>query len=181
MPPKVNTTNPQAAQADPEDKYRATAWGSTGGLEDLVVPSGQTCLIRRPGMQGMIKAGILNDLDSLTSLVQTEHLSDGKTENKVKPEAIKELMSDPKKAENMFHLLDRVMCFCVVKPEIEMAPNNTTRRKDGVIYSDMVEMEDKMFILNYAMGGTRDLSTFRQQADNVVGGVDAVEGVSQPS
>lgn len=177
MPPKVSTqTAAVPTSAEPEDKYAATAWGAQS-YEELRVPSGQLCLIRRPGMQAMIKAGILNDLDSLTALVSTELLDDGKPANSVKPEAIRDILKDTKKAESMFHMLDKVLCFAVVKPEIVMTPNNRTSMKNGVIYAESVDLEDKMFILNFAMGGTRDVETFRKESTDVVASVDDGESV----
>lgn len=36
-------------------------------------------------------------------------------------------------------------------------------RKPGVLYADRVDMEDKLFIMQFTLGGTRDLERFRQQ------------------
>ena len=45
-------------------------------------------------------------------------------------------------------------------------------------YADMVDVNDKMFLFNFVVGGTRDLETFRGGLDSAVGGVEAGEGVS---
>lgn len=182
MPPKVQpkSVEPEMASAPEEDKYAVTAWGGPQ-LEDVTVPSGQLCLCRRPGIEVMIKAGILNDMDSLTSLVMTEHLDDGQTKNTVKPEAMIEIMKNPKKAESMFHMLDKVVCFIVVKPEIHMTPNNRNSMKPNLIYAETVDLEDKMFLMNYAVGGTRDVERFRQESGLVVADMDDVASVPLPS
>lgn len=182
MPPKVQpkAVEPEMASPPEEDKYAATAWGGPQ-LEDLTVPSGQLCLCRRPGIQAMIKAGILNDMDSLTSLVMTEHLDDGQPKNTVKPEALKEIMTNPQKADSMFHMLDKVLCFVVVKPEIHMTPNNRNSMKPNLIYAESVDLEDKMFIMNYAVGGTRDVERFRAESGLVVAGMDNVADVPLPT
>lgn len=162
MPPKVQDNN--------EDKYAPTSWGSDSGLTDLEVPSGQLVLARRPNMTMLIKTGILNDIDSLSTLVSNEHLAEGeKVDNQ---QEIMKMLSDPKKAENLFHTIDKVTCFVVVKPEIKMPPNDVTRRKDGVIYADTIDLEDKMFLFNYAVGGTKDVETFRQESDEFMGSME---------
>ena len=74
-------------------------------------------------------------------------------------------------AEQMIHVLDRIVCACVVKPRIEMTPNDPTRRKHGVVYCDMVDLDDKLFLFNYVVGGTRDLERFRQESADALGGL----------
>ena len=58
----------------PEGKYAPTAWGSNADSmgTDLVFPSGQVALVRRPGLQGLLKEGILHNLDTLTPFIE-EH------------------------------------------------------------------------------------------------------------
>jgi hypothetical protein len=153
---------------------------------DLECPSGQLCLVRRPGVEGLLAAGVLRDIDSLTAIVGEAHLdrvhperkakgkqpSDHKAKEKpakTQDEAISELLEDPDKLANVMHTIDRVICHVVVKPEVEMTPNDPTRRKDKVIYADMVELEDKMFIFNFAVGGSGDLESFREEFDSAVG------------
>lgn len=147
---------------DGEDKYAPSSWGAgTSGetVEDLLCPSGQLALVRRPGVEGLLKAGILHQLDSLTALVQQN--LDGK--NASTEAALDDMMRDPEKLANMMRIIDKVVCYVVVKPEVQTTPDDITRRQDGVVYADMVDLEDKLFILNYAVGGTRDLERFRSE------------------
>lgn len=157
---------------DPDVRYAPQQWGGSNdaGLEDLVCPSGQMCLVRRPGTEGLIKAGILRDLDSLTALVNEEHVKRVKGVPQID---IATLMKDPENITNILHVTDRVVCYVVVKPEVQMAPNSPALRQSGVIYTDMVDLDDKMFILNFAVGGTRDLETFRKERQQLVGSLDS--------
>lgn len=149
-------------------KYAATGWGSSiGGAEDLLMPSGQLALVKRPGVEGMIKAGVLNDMDTLTGLVETTHLSKGKQID------VKSLAADATNIENILHVVDRVVCHVVMKPAVFPTPNDITSRKDGVIYADMIDINDKMFIFNYAVGGTKDFEQFRKESEAAMGSVDA--------
>lgn len=173
-------TQPQAVPqpVDPDDKYAPNAWlaNGVGTLEDLTVPSGQICLVRRPGLEGLMKAGVLRNVDNLSALVNERHIKKNKKGSSPSVN-VDSVMRDPQALENIMHTVDKAVCFCVVKPEIVMAPNDVTSRVPGVVYTDMVDIEDKMFIFNYVVGGTRDLETFRGGLDESVGGVAAVEGV----
>jgi hypothetical protein len=154
------------------DKYAPSTWGAVSAYEDLEVPSGQMCLVRRPGLEGLIKAGIVSNFDMLTRLVgdQAERMKTGK-EPRSDSEIMNEIMNDPEKLEEMMRVIDKIVIYCVVKPEIQTAPNDPTRRVASVIYDDMIDIEDKMFIMNYALGGVRDLSTFREQHSAAMGSV----------
>lgn len=146
---------------EPQDhKYKATTWGGPL-VEDLEVPSGQICQVRRPGPEGLIRAGVINSIDSLTGIVQNELIPSADGSTKIDPA---KLVENVKAMEEVIHVTDRIVCYVVLQPEIVMTPNDVTTREDGVIYADMVGLEDKMFIMQYALGGTRDLETFRTES-----------------
>lgn len=50
-------------------------------------------------------------------------------------------------------------------------------REDDVLYSDMVDINDKMFIMNYAVGGTRDFERFRNERQSSVAELSIVENL----
>lgn len=162
-------------QATEENKYAATSWGSEnglGGLHDLEMPSGQLAQVRRPGPQGLITAGVIQSMDSLTGIVKNDLIP--AAEGKPKVDASK-VLKDPKALAEMTHMIDKIVCHCVVQPKVEMTPNDVTRRKPGVVYADMIDLTDKVFIMNFGMGGSKDLERFRQESEAAVGGVDSVE------
>lgn len=162
-----------------DEKYAASSWGvgvSGETLEDVEVPSGQLCLARRPGVEGLLKAGILHQLDSLTSLVQANlNPSTGAVSAEA---ALSQVMGDPEKLAEMMRIVDKVVMYVVVKPEIQSTPDDVTRRENNVIYADMIELEDKMFLLNYAVGGTRDLERFRGEHAASMGALANVQGAA---
>lgn len=162
-------------QAD--DKYAPTAWGASRGYEEIVTPSGQLCLVRRPGVQNLIEAGVLHDVDTLSAIVSEEHIKrvkgdDGSEATEIDVDSF---AKDAASVANVLHVVDRVVTFCVIKPEVVMTPNDVTSRQAGVIYADMIDIDDRMFIFNYAVGGTRSVEQFRKDSQALVGGVASVE------
>lgn len=179
---KVSTARTVPTPQPPESKYAADAWlnGGVGGQEDLVVPSGQTCLVSRPGLEGLIRAGVLRNVDSLSAIVSAKHIKKSKKGQPDKVDA-ESILKDPEALESIIHTVDKVVVHCVIMPQIHMAPNDVTLRQPGVVYTDMVGLEDKMFIFNFVVGGTRDLESFRGGLDSAVGGLEAVEDVPDSS
>lgn len=174
MPPtnRKRSGNPAvAAAARDDDKYAPTTWlsnGPLGGSEDLVLPSGQLALVRRPGVEGLMKAGVLRNLDSLTDLVSKNHVARANGRERIDVEG---LLGDEERMAEITHVMDRVITHCVLKPQIEMAPNDVTNRQPGVVYTDMIDLTDKAFVFNFVVGGTRDLETFRNGLNELSRGV----------
>lgn len=178
---KKRSGNPAVRAQSEKNPYTPNVWGSGSAdpFSDLVVPSGQMCLVRRPGVEALLKAGVLNDMDTFTQIVRKKHLEpneSGGESRSVGSEEIAELLEDPAKMDNVLHTIDRIVCYVVVKPEVWMTPNDVTNRQRGDhVYADQIDLADKMFILNYAVGGSRDLERFRRELNKSVGDLDAVE------
>lgn len=177
-PESVNTAQPIPQVEDPNSKYAPDAWisGGVGGMEDFTVPSGQLCLVRRPGMEGLMKSGVLHNVDTLSQIVNEKHLkrTKGNPDGEIN---ISSLMEDQEGLDQVTLVIDKVICHCVVKPEIHRAPNDVTLRQPGVVYTDMVDLIDKMAIFNFVVGGTRDMESFRAGLDELMGSVETGEGV----
>jgi len=152
----------------PDDKYAVTAWGGEYA-EDLEMPSGQLALVRRPGLERLVEAGVIHQVDSLTAFVGEKHIK--RVQGKITGVDAVAISEDPVAVDNMVHLVDRVVVHCVIKPRVEMTPNDITRRQAGVVYCDMIALEDRFFIFNYAVGGTRDIEQFRKSSAELVDSV----------
>ncbi len=106
---------------DKASKYAVTAWGGEH-LIDLEMPSGQMAQVRRPGVAGLIKAGLLDSLDSLTALVKTEHMDRVKkgapTTAEITKEDIASLSKDKDRLISALELMDKVVEYVVVQPHV---------------------------------------------------------------
>jgi len=164
------TTNTGAPEVTSAKQWKSKTSKGT----PLVVPSGNTCLVRTPGMQVFIKQGLIPN--SLMPIVQ-EAMNKGK--------APKNLEFDPDKnpelLNEMMDLMDAVTVYCVIEPKVEPEPATEDERRDDVLYVDEVDFNDKMFIFQYAVGGTADLAKFREELGEHMEAVPASEDVELPS
>lgn len=135
---------------------------------DLPLPSGNTCRVRRISLETLMSRGSIPN--SLMGIVKKAF--EGK-----RPEA-KDLQElDAAAISDTFRLYDIVTVACVVEPAVSMPPEDDKDRDDDTLYVDEVDMEDKAFIFQWAVGGTADVEKFRQQSSSVLGALSEGEAV----
>ncbi len=202
MPATDETKTTTKAAKKPQDRKpssKAKAGFGKKVTHMLDLPSGYTVEVKRPGVQGLMKAGILESLDSLTSIVQGETIP--KAEGKPKTD-IQKVMENPEQLKSMLGMLDKIVLFVTVSPKLSPKPivhadptdenspiiDDPTHeqldavRDDDLAYVDLVDDDDKTFIMNFALGGSKDLSTFREATEEAVAGSldgEAAEGASK--
>lgn len=180
------------AQTKSKGKYTLGQGRGGEALTDLVCPSGETCQVRRPGVQGLIKVGVLDSFDELTAVVKLEHFD--RVDGKVGAAEVAELAKDPKKVQAGLELMQKVLVHCIVQPALAPLPPEPAdcpRREEAghgercpactrdpdTLYIDAVELEDQAFILQYCMGGVADLATFRAQRAELLGNLSGGQGL----
>ena len=145
---------------------------STG--QEMVLPSGSTCIARRVDLMVFMKTGRVPN--SLRGMM--DQAMGGKEVSE--EEVLSKLMEDKEGSfETFFKLMkmvDAVLVDCMIEPRVYAAPEPDAHGENGeeflrdesLLYTDDIEEEDKMFVFTFAVGGTRDLETFRKgQASNV--------------
>lgn len=164
----------------------------------LKVPSGNICLVRPVGINTFLKRGrIPNALMPMITRAMEQAKGRGPDDEdfddeKAAAEIVAELTSNPEKLEDVVELADLVTVETVVEPRVAPIPHwdedDHVRgacakeevgkevpihlRKEGVLWVDLVDLEDKLFIFNFVVGGTRDLERFRGQS---AAALDAVQ------
>jgi hypothetical protein len=177
-----------------KQKYTLGSKAKANEFHDITLPSGATCQARRPGVQGLISIGILDSFDELTALVQTEHIGPNTTggpggQAKVTPDqaqaAGRAILADKDKLATTFWLMDSITAYCITTPSVwidyqtkdetedEFNIRSEQAAKDGSVAVREIDLDDKMFILSWAMGGTSDLAAFRQGTQELMGSVEA--------
>lgn len=152
----------------PSQKYEATSWKKSpaGHSFDLEVPSGQLCRVRRVSMEGLVKANVLNEVDQLTGLVSSKFLNkEGKID-------VDKIMGDMSSLSKALEVVDRVVCHVVLEPPVFPSPAREEDRHEDKVYIDDIGMEDKMFIFQFAIGGTKDLEQFRRESEKLMGDME---------
>lgn len=146
-------TAARATTASKASDFKRRAAGVT-----LTLPSGLAVRAKRVDLQVMLAQGTIpNPLIEVVS----EALERGQ---QMDP---KELVGDKvnlDKVAEMYELVNSVVVASVVEPRISSVPEDPEDRDDDQLYVDEVEDEDKMFIFQWAGGGTDDVATFREEA-----------------
>lgn len=141
-------------------------------LQDVELPSGHTCQVKAVGMETLIKKGMIpNDL--LGIIQKALDNNQGKKNEALKKleqqKLLDELLEDRAKLSAVFDLADVITVECVVQPKVLPAPEHSENRDPELLYVDEVDMEDKMFIFNFVVGGTKKVGEFREELASTVG------------
>lgn len=165
----------------------ARAWKRAKATEELELPSGNVALVKRPGPALLLQEGFLPD--SL-SMIVNETIRENKG---MKPQDLSEIQNDPDKIVDMLEGIDRMIPMIVVEPPtlfhktqvLDDEGNPVTKdngqskfedipgedRDDDYVYTDDIELDDKMFLFQFAVGGTRSYEQFREEQRVAMGDV----------
>lgn len=150
----------------------------------LKLPSGNTCLVRPVDPQDFLTSGAIPN--SLLPFVQEAmKKAQGRDEAEAPDDDLAlELMANPERIMEAMQLFDTIVLAAVIEPPVQPAPPEGAERDEDLLYVDEVDLDDKVFIAQFAMGGTGDLETFRDRSAAAVapgGDGGAVEGTAKPS
>jgi hypothetical protein len=146
----------------------------------LELPSGESMRVKNPGgLKLFMREGMIPN--SLMGLMQ------GAVDTGAKPDMSQIVTPDgvdPELVEDMLGLLDNILVTCALEPRVHPVPEDEEEdpRDDELLYTDEVDEEDKMFIFQWVVGGTRDVEQFRSELTSELadlGAVQAVEGSSK--
>jgi hypothetical protein len=163
----------------PSTVTSAKAWKKAGDAkpQPLEVPSGNTCLVRPVGMQAFMSEGLIPN--SLMGIIQASMEAGEKgeevDEDKVVEGFIADIRSDPSKLQDMIRMADACTVYCVLEPRVLPVPAADEERNPDLLYVDEVDLDDKLFLMNFAVGGTRDLEPFRERLSKGVESVSPSE------
>jgi hypothetical protein len=148
----------------------------------VTVPSGNTCLARKPGMRAFVKAGLIPN--SLLPIVMRA------VRKQAEPD-FKELEGDGGRLQDMIRLMDNVVVHCVMEPRVHPTPpqedlsdaryDEDFERDEDKLYVDQVDPDDKAFLFQWACGGTSDLEQFREQSEQLLAGASGGQDVRRPA
>ena len=132
------------------------------------VPSGNTALIRTPGIEVFLTQGVIPN--ALMPLV-TDSMKRGAAP---KDEDLSAMIGNPEMVTQIVEMANAVCVFCCLDPKVEPVPDVDEQGKEeprdpDLLYVDEVDFNDKMYIFSVAVGGTSDLEKFREEQATVMG------------
>lgn len=130
--------------------------------KELTLPSGNVCLVRPISLDALLKGGKVPN--SLLPMIK-KAFAGKRMESKELTEVTEDQVVD------MMRLFDVILCDCVLEPTVVPVPETPTNedgtpgtppeRDPEALYADEVDMLDKQFIFQWAVGGTSDVEAFR--------------------
>lgn len=167
---------------------------------ELELPSGNVCLVRPLSIPVLVTEGLIPD--NLLGISQG-HIDKAegkppadfkkkKSKAKADDATAEEIMKDPQKMVEFFKSMDKIVSRAVVEPACvlhftedpetgEVTPISDDDRDEEILYTDEVDISDKMFIFNHFVGGSNDLDSFREEFSESLDGIQTGKVQSVPS
>lgn len=152
LPP--SPTSPQARPA-------AEVWGSTE--YDFTCPSGAMCRMRKLMPESLIEHGLLDKLTTLPGIAaEVVEKAEGAPP---KPTA-SSMVPDKEELRAITQILEVLVPIVVVQPQVFPVPvpdedGKCEGRYEGRIYTDSIELMDRIAIMERAVQGVRGFESFR--------------------
>lgn len=152
--------------------------------EPIELPSGNMASVRTASMEFFLASGFIPN--SLKTMVQKQiqevvHEENPREAQKMNEEIAK-VLEDEDSLKDLIEMYDKIAIHCFIDPKLSDAPfekdedGNFIHDEDGyripvdidernqeLLYVDEIEFEDKVFVFQLAVGGTKDIESFRQQ------------------
>lgn len=172
-PQDRKTSTPKLGhQQAPTGKY-TLGKKSAAEERDLELPSGAWCRVKVVGPETLMSSGLLDHIDSLTAIVSGEMIPQAQKGKTNTPDTAA-IAKDMKAIKAIMDKYDELTLAVVVEPQLHKAPETEAERDEDLAYIDQVSFEDKAYIMQYVMGGTADLETFRQESQESVASLAAI-------
>ena len=146
----------EAAKVSDISAFKQRAQGVT-----LPLPSGLAVKAKRVELKTFIKQG--NVPNPLMGIVN-EALEKGQAADVEKIVGGGDGEVDLDMIREMYEMVDSVVVASIVEPKVHPDPEEDEEADDDLLYVADIDDEDKMFIWQWALGGTSDVETFRLEA-----------------
>lgn len=157
------------------DKYAVSpAWNkkstSSKPFDYTLENSGQTCLLRRVDMTDIMAFGLTDDLDFFAKeMAKVSATDNGETSKATRRQ----------NSKNMERMVNMIVQAGVIKPELELPPEDDANRIDGIIYVDSIPFTDRIELFS-VIYDTEGLVEFHEGQNETVGNVADVQDVQLP-
>lgn len=146
--------------------------------KDVVLPSGQTCQVRaNMSLSDLIADGILSPEGLMAEF--PEYAPDATaTVDESKPVGdqidlkmdeldyglmFAKILASRESTDRLWALINRIVCYTVISPKVRPIPADDVVRAASAIYVDYIELDDRAFLFNYALGGPDTVEGFANE------------------
>lgn len=130
----------------------------------LLLPSGFVCIAVNKGIDTFVEQGKVPNM--LMPMVEAA-IAEGEGKPPTKAE-LKETVKDVESIKEVMDFINAIVVDCVLSPTLALPPADRKDRDPAVLYTDEASLEDRMFVFQWVVGGTRDVERFREQSAAVV-------------
>lgn len=166
------------SQTSKKKATSAAGWkGKKALATTLELPSGNVCKVRRVSIAKLLSEEVFPD--ELSALIQ-DTVSDKSGKKSIAKESASASVKDMGK---FMDAIDKVAVLVIAEPKVVRPVDENGKELDDddrdpeKLYTDDVDLEDKIFVFQYAVGGGSDLNTFRSELAAGVGSVPDVQAV----
>lgn len=193
------TSTPRKKPQDRNAKRTVTSaadWKRKTGSKgtDIELPSGNIAKIKAVPITKLVEMDVFPD--SLESIIAEKTKTDSAvtvvTAKHPDEAEVKKAVANPKDLAKLMNSVDRITALAVLEPKVLLHLENVAEegeepqwedipddeRDEDVLYTDDVDLEDKMFIFQFCVGGTADLDRFRAEFGESLGAMG--DGQSLP-
>lgn len=143
--------------------------------QELELPSENVCKAKRISPLDLVASGKMPD--SLSQIV-TQAINENKG---LPPSKLAEMTQDMEQLRGMVSFIDQVVLDCVIEPQVLPDPEEGEDIDPEALYVHQVDMTDKIFIMQWAIGGSPDLIQFRAGLSGGMAAIQAVGDVEEAS
>jgi hypothetical protein len=172
-PAKKASARKAAPKQQPTEVTPASEWKVNREGELLQLPSGKTARIVRIQLPALIAENLLGD--SISVLAQ-QAVDRGQGMNQ---DEIRKMSDDPKKIQEALDAFDKIAARCFAEPKVTYYKDAAGKliadddRDPDALYSDEIDIQDKIYLFQVVAGGTTDLQSFRKQFSESLAGISA--------
>lgn len=168
--------------SSPQDWKRKTGTAAASNVE---LPSGVVVKVKRISIPTLLSKGVFPD--SLSSIITEKLDGDKKGQTTDNDLDVSQLLGDQSKITDLFNSIDEIVLMTVVEPTVlsdkdedgDEIPEED--RDEDAIYVSDIDLNDKIFLFQYSVGGSNQLEPFRAELDSAVGSLEDQQGIPQAS
>lgn len=183
---KKNTNN--GFHVPDMDKFAPTSWGEeaeTGEPFEYRVGSGQLCLIRKIGMEEILRLGLFDKVDFFSkSLTEDENKAKAAADKAKKDDGASFAKTVMSNFDQLDDTVNKVLLHGVIAPVLTPEPENgipdPNWKQKGIVYVNKIRFEDRIELFDQILD-MDGLSSFRQEPEDGVGTVSADEALQGSS